>query len=143
MSCAEGLEAAILARSCLLDATHGDLDLHGELKDELPILCISGCKSLFDNLQKDGQAKAPAEKRLVIDLAAIKQQLRMWEQEGDICQLYKLPVRWVPTELMLADALTKIMTGEKLRETLQEGYLQLPFVDGRQAWRDLTTTHSG
>ena len=89
-------------------------------------MAITNCKSLYDNIHRDGSFKAPSEKRLVMDLAAIREML------GEECPLLKrpgsierprgaLPLLWVPTQHMLADALTKPMSGERLRATVRNG----------------------
>ena len=123
-----------------MEVTEPKLDLRNLVGDQWPIMLVTDCKSLFDNLQKDGSPKTPSEKRLSLDLAAVKDMLKEFEDQGDTCRAYKLPIRWIPTELMLADGLTKIMKGEKLRQTINEGYLELPLVDSREAWSKMVAT---
>ena len=57
---------------------------------------LSDCKSLYDTLTKDGIPRPPSCKRLAIDLAAIR---------DDLKSLGRLA--WVPTTAQLADHLTK------------------------------------
>ena len=51
----------------------------------IPIVAITDCKSLYDIIHRDGSFKAPSEKRLVMDLAAIREML------GEECPLPKRP----------------------------------------------------
>ena len=67
----------------------------------LPIVLMTDCRSLYDALTKDGAPSLPSEKRLAIDLASL----------ADTADDYEWPVkelyRWLPTNLQLADYLTK------------------------------------
>ena len=98
---------------------------------------MTDCKSLYDALHKEGGLRVPSEKRLIIDLAAIKQILETFEDAQDICQSMTAPMRWVPTELQLADEMTKICTTQLVRAVMESGMLQLPLVDSRQRWLEL------
>ena len=85
-------------------------------KAKSPLLCLSDCRSLFDHVHKDGNPRVPTDRRLAIDLAALRQGLKA-EQWST-----KLPLGWVPSSLQLGDVLTKPsdpkdwwdMLGEKL-----------------------------
>ena len=46
--------------------------------------------------------------------------------EEDVLKANSAPLRWVPTEYMLADTLTKIMDAPELMEVLNTGRVQLP-----------------
>ena len=84
-ACAEGLETAQYLRSMCETAINGymtDVD-----KARLPILCLSDCLSLYDHLNRQG------DKRLAVDLAALKQGLRS-EKWSD-----HLPLGWIPGTL--------------------------------------------
>ncbi|CAE7506621.1 GIP [Symbiodinium sp. CCMP2592] len=65
------------------------------------ILCLSDCRSLFDHIHKQGIPRVPTDRRLAIDLAALRQGLRS-ERWSD-----KLPLGWVPSNLQHGDVLTK------------------------------------
>ena len=67
----------------------------------LPVLCLSDCRSLYDHLNKQGIPRVPTDKRLAVDLAALRQALKseMW---GD-----SLPIGWIPGVVQKGDILTK------------------------------------
>ena len=64
-------------------------------------MCLSDCSSLYDHLHREGIPRTPADRRLAIDLAALRQSLReeRWTE--------KLPLAWIPSGLQLGDILTK------------------------------------
>ena len=78
---------------------------------------ITDCKSLFDALHSPSSPSKVEDKRVAIDLSIIRQCM---ERTG-------LDVRWCPTELMLADALTKDLAdpSDLLRTILIHGKYQL------------------
>ena len=98
-ACAEGLETAQYMRSMLESLITGYL-ITVELA-KLPILCLSDCRSLFDHLNKQGIPRVPTDKRLAVDLAALRQALKseMWSDA--------LPIGWVPGSVQKGDVLTK------------------------------------
>ncbi|CAE7948536.1 RE1 [Symbiodinium sp. KB8] len=101
MAAAEGLEGAQYMRALLGTLLTGRLMGHAEARQRWPIVCLSDCKSLFDFLHKTGVPKMPSDRRLAIDLAALRQELRL-ERWSD-----RLPFQWIPTATQLADPLTK------------------------------------
>ncbi len=78
---------------------------------------ITDCKSLFDHLTSMSAASKCEDKRVAIDLAVLRQCIA---RTG-------LKVRWCPTELMLADGLTKDKAdpADLLRAALKIGEYQL------------------
>ena len=46
---------------------------------------------------------------------------------------FRVPLRWLPTELQLSDSLTKIMKDEVLIDFMDTGCLELPLVSN---WTD-------
>ena len=66
-----------------------------------PLLCLSDCRSLFDHVHKQGIPRVPTDRRLAIDLAALRQSLRSERWSA------KLPLGWVPSNLQYGDVLTK------------------------------------
>ena len=98
---------------------HSDFDVRAcqDHLRETPITGITDCKSLFDSIHSPSSPSKLDDKRVAIDLTVIKQCV---ERTG-------LSTRWVPTELMVADALTKDQ-GEPtdlLRAILLHGSYQL------------------
>ena len=78
---------------------------------------LSDCRSLYDHLVKEGIPRIPTDRRLAIDLAAIREDLKSLGRFA-----------WVPTQSQLADVLTKPMKAtawwnlilEPLRLTFRE-----------------------
>ena len=97
MGCAEALEASQYLRAFYETLTTGKLVRleHGALEIKL----VTDCRSLYDHLTREGMPRGPQDRRLGIDLAAIKQEMR---REGK-----KLGLFWTPTLEQLADILTK------------------------------------
>ena len=95
-ACAEGLETGQYMRSMLETLINGHL-----ITVVLPVLCLSDCRSLYDHLNKQGIPRVPTDKRLAVDLAALRQALKseMW---GD-----SLPIGWIPGAVQKGDVLTK------------------------------------
>ncbi|CAE7356680.1 GIP [Symbiodinium sp. CCMP2592] len=120
MAAAEGLEGAQYMRALFGTLLTGRLMGHAEARRRWPIVCLSDCKSLFDFLHKAGVPKVPTDRRLAIDLAALRQELRL-EKWCD-----RLPFQWIPTSIQLADPLTKPKRVEGWWEALANG-VQLPF----------------
>ncbi|CAE7822217.1 GIP [Symbiodinium sp. CCMP2456] len=123
MAAVEGLEGGQYMRALLASLVCGRLVKHEEIRERWPMLCLSDCKSLHDYLHKAGTPRLPADRRLAIDLAALRQELRN-EQWGP-----RLPLQWIPTEMQLADPLTKPMRAKVWWETLKAGIL-LPLKRG-------------
>ena len=85
--------------------------------------CITDCESLYDHVHREGTPKAPADKRLAIDLAALRQSLarqgrHQWEKKyhmgpNDVVNPERPPpLHWLITGEQLADILTKSMRAE-------------------------------
>ncbi|CAE7357013.1 GIP [Symbiodinium sp. CCMP2592] len=79
---------------------------------------LSDCKSLYDNLTKDGIPRPPSCKRLAIDLAAIRDDLKTLGR-----------LAWVPTTAQMADHLTKPLRAGDWWAVLKGG-LMLTFREG-------------
>ena len=87
-------------------------------KDFFPIVQTTDCRSLYDTLTKDGAPTLPTEKRLAVDLAALSDAAD--EHGWQAKDLF----RWVPTNLQVADHLTKQKPPEELRAFLDVGRCQ-------------------
>ena len=81
------------------------------------IIGMTDCKSLYDNLSSWSSISKCEDKRIAIDIGIVRQSMIR-------CGL---SVRWVPTELMLADALTEDAQdpADLLRSALRLGKYQL------------------
>ena len=99
---------------------------------EIPQVWLTDCASLEQSLNKRVMSKV-ADKRLSIEIAALRQPL--WRAVGKAhgdpnYDDYKPEettdkVRWIDTDVMLADPLTKGMDPDKLRVALKENHWDL------------------
>ncbi|CAE7615546.1 GIP [Symbiodinium sp. CCMP2592] len=98
-ACVEGLEGGQYVRAIYETLSTGSLV---KIEDAvMPLVCLSDCRSLYDHLHREGVPRTPADRRLAIDLAALRQALReeRWTEH--------LPLAWIPSGLQLGDILTK------------------------------------
>ncbi|OLP92925.1 Copia protein [Symbiodinium microadriaticum] len=123
-ACAEGLETGQYIRSMLESLINGYLVVVEEAR--LPILCLSDCRSLYDHLNRQGIPRVPTDKRLAVDLAALRQALKSeaWSSE--------LPIGWIPGSVQKGDVLTKPQNPAGWWESLGQK-LVLPLALGRGA----------
>ena len=117
--CIEAVETGQYIRSYVQTIITGKLQrveslASGRLK------CITDCKSLYDHLHKEGVPKIPSDKRLAIDLSALRQSLDL-EKVND-----RTPLFWVPTGFQLADVLTKPKNSDQWWKEIY-GSFRLPF----------------
>eukprot|EP00438_Fugacium_kawagutii_P013250 Skav234490 [mRNA] locus=scaffold3731:121116:128177:+ [translate_table: standard] len=139
MACSDAIESGIFLRGLLVSMMKGYLVPEGLAGKYVDFHCITDCKSLYDHTHREGAPKAPADKRLSIDLAAIRQVLaregrHQWEKmhnktENDLVTPElpcRPPLHWLPTGEQLADILTKVMKSEWWWERVNSGILRLP-----------------
>ena len=119
IACCEGLEQGQYVRSVFMTLLRGPLQKVEQLEGQ-HLRCFTDCRSLFDHLHRVGVPRTPTDKRLAIDLAAIRQILHR-ERIGN-----RLPLQWVPTEYQLADVLTKPMCPRRWWEQVN-GMFRIPF----------------
>ena len=123
MACCEGMECAVQLRAQLLSLKLRRLVGEEEAARMMPIHAVTDCRSLFHFVHRCGAPKATADKRLVIDLASLRQiflnEAKGWwfrERGSDIPAVddpIKIPLHWVPSECQLGDILTKQLKAEK------------------------------
>ena len=88
--------------------------------DILPAAMATGCRSLYDLLVKDGPLSSTQEKRLTLDIGALREASEEPEPSGEnMKEIYK----WVPTDTQMADHLTKVY--KELRDLLNQNHLAL------------------
>ena len=98
-ACIEGVEAGQHVRALYETLLVGELV---KVEDSgIPMLCLSDCRSLYDHVHKQGIPRVPSDRRLAVDLAALRQALRAEQW------LTKLPLAWVASSYQLGDVLTK------------------------------------
>ena len=91
-------------------------------EDFIPVHAITDCRSLYDILTKDGQPGTATEKRLIIDIQAIKENAEEFDAE---MEKLKDIFRWIPTTKQLGDHLTKAKPPWMLRSELDRNWLNL------------------
>ncbi len=110
----QSLRTSMTADSDGIEPSQSRVPVFGAIKQSTG---VTDCKSLFDHLNSVSSAAKCDDKRVAIDIAIIKQCMA---RTG-------LSVRWCPTQLQLADALTKDQQdpADLLRAALQIGEYQL------------------
>ena len=119
IACCEGLEQGQYVRSVFMTLLRGPLQKVEQLEGR-HLKCLTDCRSLYDHLHRVGVPRTPTDKRLAIDLAAIRQILHRERNQG------QLPLQWIPTEYQLADVLTKPMCPKKWWNQINGTY-KIPF----------------
>ena len=122
MACCEGVECAIHLRGRLLSLMKRRLVKEPEAAALMPIHAVTDCKSLYDFVHRCGTPKPTADKRLIIDLASLKQvflnEAKGWwkrERGEDVPAVddpLLIPFHWVPSGHQLSDIMTKQMRPE-------------------------------
>lgn len=137
MACGDALETALFLRGLLVSFRDGDLLSEKTAGERLPMHLFTDCKSLYDHLHREGVPRPPSEKRLAIELAAIRQALTVegrhqWKEKHGSGEVrpdrpLKVPIHWLPTDKQWADILTKKMTSTLWWQSIGEALLSFPF----------------
>jgi hypothetical protein len=138
MACCEGVESALFLRCLFLSFARGIPISEDDSGRFAPLHCVTDCRSLYDHLHREGVPKAPAEKRLAIDLAGLRQILmreakHQWHEKygtvGDPTpdKPCRPPLHWMPTHLQLGDILTKEMHAGNWWQLISLGCFDFPF----------------
>ena len=118
MGCAGAVENGEYIQLLLETLLKGRLVRRGE-PARLHLRYISDCRSLYDHLHKEGVPRVPSDRRLAIDVAAIRQDLR---RQGRLA--------WVPTDRQFADIATKPLKPDVWWKDVT-GAVKLPFIEAR------------
>ena len=129
MSLDAGFDAGLFARELLAEiliqdyqpTQCGDLPVH-----VLPVHPVTDCRSLYDLVTKDGPLNATQEKRLTLDIGAIRESAEELDRESENL---KSIFRWADTHSQLADHLTKVKPSWQLRETLTKNHIALKKIE--------------
>ena len=116
MACAAAIENSDYIRRFLETLLTGKLERG--TASRVTVRFMSDCKSLYDHLKKEGIPKVPADRRLAIDLAAIRDDLRHFGR-----------IAWIPNTYQLADIMTKPLKPDIWWRQVG-GDLRLPFKEG-------------
>ena len=79
----------------------------------LDTYAVTDCRSLFDHLKRISAPTSIEEKRVAIDISAIREVLPPSR------------IRWCPTHVQLADYLTKIKPPREIMSLVQSGRIRL------------------
>ena len=103
------LDRQLYVRYLVESMMFGELGLHAGWKSQLtvPGIMVTDARSVFDHLEKTGSI--PTERQVMLDLLAAKEMV----EEGEV------KIRWVPTQHMLADPLTKVMDSGALKSYMK------------------------
>lgn len=137
MAASDALEATLYLRSLYLSFTTGVHVTENDAGSMMPLHLVTDCRSLFDRVHREGVPRTPAEKRLAIDLAGLRQALmaearHQWSRRFPSATSptpempVKPPLHWVPTHEQLADVLTKRLKAQDWWSTVRAGILALP-----------------
>ena len=111
----EGMEAGQHVRALFETLVTGELV---KVEDStIPLMCLSDCRSLYDHVHKQGVPRVPTDRRLAVDLAALRQALKSEQWTSG------LPLAWVPSSFQLADILTKPQDATKWWEAFRSKLL--------------------
>lgn len=83
----------------------------------LPVYMVTDCKSLYDCIVTEMTPK-PTDESSLLWLVWIRSMIENGTVNGVI---------WMSTQDQMSDALTKVMDNEKLRDLMQNGYLELKY----------------
>jgi hypothetical protein len=139
MACSDAVECGLFLRGFFVAMKTGTLIPEKECGRHMDFHCIPDCKSLYDHIHREGTPKAPADKRLAIDLAALRQVLAhegrlQWEKQHRMSgedlvtpeRPCRPPLHWLPTGEQLADILTKFMKADSWWTRVRDGTVALP-----------------
>ena len=133
-ACVEGVEAGQHVRSLYETLMAGYLVKVEDSKT--PMLCLSDCRSLYDHVHKQGVPRIPSDRRLAVDLAALRQALRSEQWAA------KLPLAWVASGYQLGDILTKPQDPTRWWKFLHDKLL-VPIDLGKDAWSSRRSAEDG
>ena len=116
---ATALDELVLIRSMLSLMLDPDQDPRAESTAQWPgeSVLVIDAKALYDNLKKGGGITSAQDKRTGIEIACIADELKRM----------KTILRWVSSERMYADGLTKIGARQDLIEMLKTGHFSLVY----------------
>lgn len=101
------------------DVATGTLDLDGWMEEGsrvIPVAAFTDCKSLYDHVKSRSSPTAGlADPRTGLVFVAVKEAISRMQAE----------FRWIPSALMIADALTKVSDGDFLRHLMKGGGYQI------------------
>ena len=117
-SCSRAYDRAMYARAMIYEVEHGSsADPWEETCKKVPFCMGTDCRSLYDLCAKEGSM--PDERRVALDIMDVREGM---EEFGD-------NMRWVPTDHMLVDCMTKNMPPYAMLRYLQTGVYSFKYDD--------------
>ena len=117
-ACAAAMDELMMVKSMIALMVGPNLDPRPESTaadcGRSAIIIDAKAQALYDSLKKDGIGSS-ADKRVGIEILSIKEEIRRRKTE----------LRWVSSERMLADGLTKLRTRQQMVEMLRSGWLSI------------------
>ena len=124
-----GFDSGVFVRELLAEALIESYvpTQSGRLPEQLlTVHPVTDCRSLYDLVTKDGPVHSTQEKRLTIDVEAIKQSAAEFDPvQESLHETFK----WVDTHHQLADHLTKVKPAHLLRTELNKNHIALQAVE--------------
>ena len=116
MAMNEATEQADVFRAHVAEARCRQLSLRKwqEHVKQVELIAVTDCKFLYDHLNKQGSSP-PDDKRLALDMQVLR----------DMMENSSMSVRWVATQQMIADPLTKGGPGNYLAHVLRTGMFHI------------------
>jgi len=112
----EALGRGLYARAMLAEILYGPTCLpHERGEDEVSLRIVTDCKSVYDNVAKE--CSLCDDRHTALYIAALRQGVSAGPQRD----LSRAGLMWVPSRHQLADGLTKLGLGERLREFMRSG----------------------
>jgi hypothetical protein len=103
----------------VLDVKSGEMNLDGWMTPAvplIPVVAFTDCKSLYDHIKSRSSPTAGlTDSRTGLVLTSVRESIKRLHAE----------FRWVPSALMIADALTKVCDGDYLRHLMSGGEYQI------------------
>ena len=110
-------DRAVFLRCLMAEIERGRTPDWNDMVKTVPFALATDCKSLYELRKNDG--KLPDDRRVALDLLDVRDGLQYYGDE----------YRWIPTDHMLADALTKRMPPDLLLKFLKDSEYTFKYDD--------------
>ncbi|CAK0837883.1 unnamed protein product, partial [Prorocentrum cordatum] len=127
MSAVDALGCAQITRCVSASLEIPDAHLEDIPPSLLPLAQVTDCATLYDTMHKDGYPKLSSERRLLLDLVALKESLEEERSNEFVAddQRSQLPLFWVPTGQQLGDQFTQRSDSSAIGAVLRDTRLAL------------------
>lgn len=136
----EGFGMSYFVRALFCEiAEVGDRQVNSYGEDDMKVVMLTDCKSLYDHLKREGTV--PEDRYTAVQVAALRGEV----SAGAGRNTSKAAMRWLPSRHQLGDGLTKSGLAEQMRTVLTSGRTRLHEMSAQQLLRLRKTrdeTHS-